>query len=191
MLLTLASCASSSAPEWFNQPYRFRANPGPTDWELHYSFSRGGLSIRADGETRDGTAVVRFDVQNHGLTRISLSESMFTIRGGEPPKGTPVELLDNLDNRVPKLTVLARDEVKFSVKSRVPLTLTDGALVLEVRGVRDDAGDGGYDFDLFGQPVPPDEAGARGTKVPEADKGSGRRDVRDTNLIQTPSKDHP
>jgi hypothetical protein len=190
VLLTVAACASSG-PAWHNKTYRFRANPGPTDWETQYSFARGGLAIRAHGATTDGTPIFHFVVQNHGSSRVSFQEAMFTIRGGEPSRGSPVELRNDLDDRVAKLTILARDETKFSVRSRVPLTLTDGSLVLEVRGVRDDSGDGGYDFDLFGQPLPADESGARGTTKPEADKQSGRRDLRDQNSIQTPSKDNP
>lgn len=191
MLLTLGSCKSTDETTWDNRPYRFRATPGPAEWETQYSFSRGGLSIRANGEMSDSIAIVNFHVQNHGETRVSFSESMFTIRGGEPPKAFAVELRNHSDDKSTKLTVLARDEIRFSVRSRNPLTLSDGSLVLAVRGVRDDSGDGGYDFDLFGMPVPGEESGAVGTQKPLPNDSDGRREIRDSNLIETPTNKKP
>lgn len=192
ILLTLlaigAACASASDPSWFDRTYRFRATLGPPTWEKTYAFSRGGLSIRATGETDGGTLRVHFHVQNLGGTRVSFAESNFTIRGGSPPRPFPVEIRNSSDIRAQRLTVLARDELRFSVVSIQPLTLVDGALVLEARGIRDDANDGGYDFDLFGEPVPEEEAGSKGTRKPKPTERDGRRDIRDSNSIETPTK---
>ena len=158
----LPSCASAPTDEEVAAArYRLYAIPGPTERETKYAFARNSLTIRVNGELKDGIPTFHVDFQNMGSSRITIHQAMVTIRGGSPARARPTTLRDAKDMEVTKITILGHDDAKFEVRLVDSAAPMDGAIVLEMRGIRDENGDGGYDFDLYAEPQPLDPEGRR------------------------------
>lgn len=169
------SCASTLEDE--DRPFVVRAVPGPDAMQTFYQFDRGALSILATCKKLDDQPSFDLTFTNHGGGRIQISPAgLRLIYDGRATQQAGVQMFDSKGKRLLQLVLLANDSQMVSLRP-VGIDIRPKKLVvLEVRGIRDDRGDGGFDFDLYATREAAPGVETQGTTVP-------KREEKPTNLF--------
>jgi hypothetical protein len=146
-LCFLASC--SSAPAAKDEPhYRVNAFPGPEGFEDTCRFERGALSVEATGDLEDGLPFFELDLRNRGAGRIVVTPAGIRLLYNDRISQESVQLFVDGEDRQLQVVLLGYERKRVTVRPAGNDVRPEGPIVLEVRGLRDDRGDGGFDFDL-------------------------------------------
>ncbi len=143
-----AGCASTAA-ERPEPRYLVRAIPGPDGLRSSYAFERRHVSIVAKADRDGDDPWFELDLANRGIGRVTLAVEEMRLRSKDPELSSPALLLDGEDEPLTHRVLLGFERRTVRVRAARADFQPEGAVTLEVRGWRDDRGDGGFDFDLL------------------------------------------
>lgn len=143
---SLAACATGRADE--DRPFLVRAVPGPDGYQRSYGFERGALAIRVTCDVEDAHPSFEMELTNRGGGRIAFSPTGSRLLYDGRVQQSGVQMFDASGTRLLQLVLLANDRQTVTLRPVGLVGPPESLVVLEVRGIRDDRGDGGFDFDL-------------------------------------------
>jgi len=150
LLAPLAACAS--AEKETHDDYLLNALPGAEGFEPFVRFGRGPLEIRAEAWLESGIPVFDLQLYNRSSARITITTAGIRMLSEGRIGQDSVHLLDENEERMMQVILLGYERRKTKVRPASSDLWPPGPVILEVRGIRDDRGEGGLDFDLRAVP---------------------------------------
>ncbi|MBL8696276.1 MAG: hypothetical protein JNJ88_19425 [Planctomycetes bacterium] len=170
----LSGC--SAAPEGPTKKiFELRGIPGSTSFETLATFERSDLWVKARAELRSDTPEVEVELHNAGPGRITVPAGSVRVRDQESTKECAAALQDEKGDEVLSLVLLAHDRRKLKIRAADESRFGWEPFLVVFRGLRDDRGDGGFDFELSVRVPPEADPEQKPPQMPEEKAKEARR----------------
>lgn len=164
--------------------FRVRAVPGPDAYETLHVFQRRDLMMKASATEEKSKITFHLEFKNIGTAKIQIRAEHFRLRARGAAETETVEMLEHDDPR-PEFWLLPHETRMLDIRQSGDSVMIAAPAALEVRGIRDEYGEGDYQFDLSIETSPKEEdPGARGIKRPEV-LDESRRPLRESTQDET------
>jgi len=175
--LGLLSGCSATPEEPSKKIFELRGIPGATSFETLTAFERSDLWVKARAELRSDTPEVEVELHNSGPGRITVPAGAVRLRDQESTKECAAAVKDEKGDEVLSLVLLAHDRRKLKIRAADETKFGWEPFLVVFRGMRDDRGDGGFDFELSVRVPPEGDPEQKPPKMPEAEAKEARRPI--------------
>lgn len=154
VMLAAAGCSSVIGGGEKIKALRVRAVPGPDAFDANYSFRRGELEMAASAFTEGDRLKIKIELNNRGAAKLNIRDSLIFLRARGSDITYPVSVEDEKSAAIVNIWLMPHEVRKLVIQPADKSVALAAPLVLEFRGVRDEYGGGGYEFDLQAEEIP-------------------------------------